>query len=132
MICVEDASVNCVLLADGNVSQRQVLSDILCLYFPLIYVEVAGDAIEAISKVEYLRPNIVFIDIESLDENVLELIKELKQIYAKIVIVILASNNLPHHNQQLIRNCADFYISKEEEFYIENILTRAEEAMSGR
>ena len=45
------------LLVEDNVSYRQTLSDALLLHFPLIGVDEACDGIEALSKVEYRRPD---------------------------------------------------------------------------
>ena len=50
------------LLVEGNVRYRQTLSDVLHLKFPLISVDEAGDGKEALIKVEYLRPDLIFMD----------------------------------------------------------------------
>ena len=57
------------LLVEDNVSFRYALSDILLSYFPLIGVEEAGNGAEALTIVECLRPNIIFMDIQLPGEN---------------------------------------------------------------
>ena len=52
------------LLVDTNESFRQALADVLVVYFPLIDVEHTSDVMEALSKVECMRPNIIFMDIQ--------------------------------------------------------------------
>ena len=116
----------CTMLVDANVSFRQALSDVLLVYFPLIGVEEAGDVTEALSKVECLRPNIIFMDIQLPGGNGLEISKEIKQMYNDIVIVILTTSNLPEHRQQAFENGANHYITKGDDSCMEEILTLIE------
>jgi two-component system response regulator DegU len=117
------------LLVEDNVTFRRSLSDILLTYFPLISIDEAGDGIEALSKVEYLRPDIVFMDIQLPGENGLEVTKKIKLVYDYIVIVILTSYDLPEYRQQAFRNGADCFLSKADDSCIEDILARIEGAM---
>ena len=120
------------LLVDANVAFRQALSDVLLVYFPLIDIEEAGDVTGALSKVECLRPNIIFMDIQLPGENELEFIKEIKQVYNDIVIAILTTNNLPEHRQQAFENCANHYISKGDDSSMEEILALIEGVQASR
>jgi len=117
------------LLVEDNAAFRHSLSDILLSYFPLISVDEAGDGIEALTKVEYLRPDIVFMDIQLPGENGLEVTKKIKLVYDYIVIVILTSYDLPEYRQQAFRNGADCFLSKADDTCIEDILARIEGAM---
>lgn len=118
------------LLVEDNVSYRQILSDALLLHFPSIGVDEAGDGREALNKVEYRRPDLIFMDIQLPGENGLEVIKEIKRVYNDIVVVILTSNGLPEYRQQAFRNGADYFLSKEDDFCMENILTRVDVALA--
>lgn len=118
------------LLVEDNTAFRNSLSDILHSYFPLIGVEEAMDGGEALTKVEYLRPDIIFMDIKLPDENGLEVTKKIKLVYDYIVIVILTSYNLPEYRQQAFRNGADCFIAKGDDSCIEDILARVEGAMA--
>ena len=113
-----------ILLVDYSASFRQALADVLLSYFPLIGVDEAGDGEEALGKIEYLRPDLVFMDIQLPGENGLDVTKEIKRVYDDIVIVILASNGLPEYRQQAFRNGADYFLSKEDNFCMENILAQ--------
>ena len=125
-----DRSTFNALLVDDNISFRQVLSDILYAYFPLIGIEEAGDWAEVQSKVDYLHPNIIFMDIQLPGVNGLELTKEIKQVYSDIVIVVLSTNDLPEYRQQAFRNGADCFLSKGDDSCMEDILARVEGAMT--
>jgi CheY-like chemotaxis protein len=120
------------LLVDANAAFRQALSDVLLVYFPLIDIEEAGDVTGALSKVECLRPNIVFMDIQLPGGNGLEIPKNIRQIYNDIVIVILTANNLPEHRQRAFENGANHYISKGDDSCMEEILTLIEESLDSR
>jgi DNA-binding NarL/FixJ family response regulator len=50
-------------------------------------------------------------------------------VYSDIVIVILTSNDLPKYRQQAYRNGADYFLSKEDDFCMENILARVDVAL---
>ena len=114
------------LLVDHNVCYRQTLSDVLLLHFPLIGVDEACSGREALSKVEYLRPNLIFMDISLPEENGLEVTKEIKRVYNDIVIVILTSNDQPEYRQQAFRNGVDYFLSKQDDFCLEKILARVD------
>ena len=118
------------LLVEDNASFRQALSDILFSYFPSIGVEEAGDGEEALGKVEYQRPDLIFMDIQLPGKNGLEVTKEIRLVYDDIVIVILTSYGLPEYRQQAFRNGADCYISKTDNSCLQKILRRVAEAMA--
>ena len=119
------------LLVDENVSYRQTLSDMLLLHFPLIGVDEAGNGREALSKVEYCRPDLIFMDIQLPEENGLDVTKEIKRVYRDIVIIILTSDDRQECREQAFQNGADYFLSKDDAFCIENILTRVDMARAG-
>ena len=118
------------LLVEDDVSYRKILSDILFLHFPLIGVDEAGDGREALSMVEYRRPDLIFMDIQLPVVNGLDVTKEIKRVYNEIVIVILTSSNLPEYRKQAFHYGADYFLSKEDDFCMENILTRVDVALT--
>ena len=91
-------------------------------YFPLIDVEEAGDREEALSKVEYRRPDIILMDIQLPGGNGLEATRKIKQVYKEIVIVIHSRHALPAYRQQAFRHGADCFISLEEDTYRDDFL----------
>ena len=100
------------LLVEDNASFRQALSEILFSYFPSIGVEEAGDGEEALGKVEYQRPDLIFMDIQLPVKNGLDVTKKIKRVYDDIVIVILSSNGQPEYRQQAFLSGADCFLSK--------------------
>jgi DNA-binding NarL/FixJ family response regulator len=118
------------LLVEDNVSYRQTLSDVLLLHFPLIGIDEAGDGWEALCKVEYQRPDLIFMDIQLPGASGLDITKEIKRVYNEIVIVILSSNGQQEYRQQAYRNGADYFLSKDDAYCMEDILTRVDVALA--
>ena len=118
------------LLVEDNANFRQALSDVLFSYFPLIGVDEAGDGEEALSKVEYQRPNLIFMDVQLPGENGLEITKKIKLVHDDIVIVILTIHDLPEYRQEAFRNGADCFLSKGDNFFMEDLLARVEGEMA--
>jgi two-component system response regulator YesN len=118
------------LLVEDNVSYRQTLADVLLLHFPSIGVDEAGDGREALCKVDYQRPDLIFMDIQLSGESGLEVTKEIKRVYENIEIVILTSSDLPGFRQQAFHNGADYFLSKGDDCCLENILARVDLALT--
>lgn len=118
------------LLVEDNVSYRQTLADVLLLHFPSIGVDEAGDGNEALSKVEYLRPDLIFMDIQLPGGNGLDVTREIKRIYGDIVIVILSGSDLPEYRKQAFSSGADYFLSKADDCCLENILARVDVALA--
>ena len=127
---VEDISMFNTLIVEDNTGFRQALSDVLHSYFPMISVDEAGDGEEALSKVEYRRPNLIFMDAQLPGENGLEITKKIKLVYDDIVIVILTIHDLPEYRQEAFRNGADCFLSKGGNFFMEDLLARVEGEMA--
>lgn len=120
------------LLVEDNASFRQLLADTLLTHFPAIDVEEARDGKDALCKVEYQRPDIIFMDIKLPGENGLELTRKIKETYGYIVIVILTGHDLPEYRQQAFRNGADCFISKGSNTCMEDLLARVEGVLAGK
>jgi CheY-like chemotaxis protein len=96
-----------LLFVEKDVGFRQALSDILLTCFPLIDVDEATDGEEALSKVEYLRPQLILMDVHLSGENGLEVTRKIKSVYTDIVIVILTACDHPEHRHQALLNRGD-------------------------
>jgi len=118
------------LLVEDNASYRQTLSDVLLLHFPSIGIDEASDGWEALCKVEYHRPDLIFMDIHLPGASGLDITREIKRVYNGIVVVILSSNGQQEYRQQAYRNGADYFISKDDAYCMENILTRVDVALA--
>ena len=85
-----------------------------------------GRSAEALSKGEYRRPDLIFMDVQLPGENGLEITRKIKRVYSDIVVVILTSYGLLEHRQQAFQNGADCFLIKEDDTCMDNILARVE------
>ena len=114
------------LLVEGDTSFRQALSDTLLAYFPFIDVDQVPNGEEALSKIEYWRPHLIFIDIHLPGENGLEITKKIKQVYHDIVIVILTASSQPGLRLLAFQSGADCFLSKNDDSCMDAILALIE------
>lgn len=114
------------LLVESDVGFRQSLSDVLLAYFPFIDIDVANDGEEALSKIEYWRPHLIFMDIHLPGENGLEITKKIKRVYNDIVIVILTAYSLPECRHLAFQSGADCVLSKNDDSCLDAILALIE------
>lgn len=114
------------LLVEDSVNFRDALSFTIRSRFPDVRVEEAGDGIEALSKIESILPDIVFMDIKLPGENGINLTKAIKSEFSGIVVVILTSYDMSEYRQAAFRNGADCYIYKGSDSCMNEILARME------
>ena len=121
------------LLVEDDTEFRQCVKKILSSRYPSIQLIEARDGKEAMSKVDLLPPDIIFMDIQLPDKNGLELTRMIKASHPNAIIVILSSYDLTEYREAAYRNGANYYISKDSpmgELYslveriMENQLTR--------
>lgn len=122
----------CVLLVDGDASFRRVLSDMLLLEFPSIFVEEAGDAAEALRKTEYLCPDIIFTEIRLPGESGLELFKATKRMFSATNVFILTTDDSLSYRQQALGSGVAGYISKGDGACLTEVLVSVKEALARR
>jgi two-component system response regulator YesN len=72
----------------------------------------AGDGVEALQKVETLRPNLIFMDIRLPGGNGFELTRKIKTSHPDIIIIIFTSYDLPEYRETATQYKADYFFSK--------------------
>ena len=101
------------LLVEDDTEFRQCVKKILSSRYPSIQLIEARDGKEAMSKVDLLPPDIIFMDIQLPDKNGLELTRMIKASHPNAIIVILSSYDLTEYREAAYRNGANYYISKD-------------------
>ena len=101
-----------VMIVEDNATLRKVLRETLRTRFPTLSIEEDLDGSELFFKIDAFHPNIVFIDISLPKENGLELIQKIKMSYSDIVVVMIASYDLPKYRQAAAESKADYFIAK--------------------
>jgi DNA-binding NarL/FixJ family response regulator len=90
-----------------------MLKEILTTRFPDMEIAEEPDGSDLLSKIEVLRPGIVFLDIRLPGENGLELAKKVKKSYPEIIVIILTSYDLPEYRQAARLSQADHFVTKD-------------------
>ena len=101
------------ILVEDDTGFRQCVKKILSSRYPSIQLIEAGDGKEAMSKIDLLPPDIVFMDIQLPDKNGLELTRTIKARHPNAIIVILSNHDLSEYREKAYRNGANYYISKD-------------------
>ena len=68
---------------------------------------------EAMSKIDLLPPDLIFVDIRLPGKNGLELTRMIKVRHPNAIIVILSNYDLPEYRETAYRNGASYYVSKD-------------------
>ncbi len=117
------------MLVEDNVIFRESLRDSLKLRFPSMEIAEAEDGAEALEKVGFLSPNLIFMDIRLPGENGLELTEKIKKAHPEIMIIILTNYDLPEYREAAARFKADHFFSKDS-MTIEEVVTLVKPMLS--
>jgi DNA-binding NarL/FixJ family response regulator len=107
------------LIVEDNASFREILKDKLQTLFPSMVVYEAADGIEALQKVDALRPELVFTDIRLPGENGIQLTQRIKAKYPDTKVIILTSYDSLEYRGAAIQSGGNCYIPKDSLSYIQ-------------
>lgn len=117
------------LIVEDNATFRQSLRELLNSRFPSMTFQEAEEGKEALKKVNDFRPNLVFMDIKLHGESGLEVTKSIKDLFPKIIIIVLTSYDFPEYRQISSQYGANHFLSKSSST-VEEILTLVESVLS--
>jgi DNA-binding NarL/FixJ family response regulator len=101
-----------VLIVDDNSMLRQTVRHILESNFSGLRVFEAADAKETFTQIHDHLPELIFMDIRLPGPNGLELTRKIKNVYPKVVIIILTNHDLREYREAALENGAEFFLSK--------------------
>jgi DNA-binding NarL/FixJ family response regulator len=107
------------LIVEDNASFREILKDKLQTLFPSMVVYEAADGIEALQKVDALRPELVFMDIRLPGEGGIQLTQKIKAKYPNTKVIILTSYDSLEYRGAAIQSGGDCYIPKDSLSFIQ-------------
>jgi CheY-like chemotaxis protein len=108
-----------ILVVEDSTPFRQVFKETLHNRFPSAEIYEAIDGGEALSQVETLRPDLIFMDIRLPGENGLQLTEKIKTLYPNIIVIIFTGHDSLEYREAAMRSRADCYIPKESLGYVE-------------
>lgn len=100
------------LIIEDNTTFRQSLREILSNKFPSMLIGEAADGKEALQRIEDQLPDIIFMDIKLPGESGLKLTEKIKDMYPKVIIIILTSYNLPEYRDAAHQYGATHFLAK--------------------
>ena len=101
-----------ILIVEDSFLFRNLLKETMQSQFPAVEVIEAANGKEALLKIDYSTPNLVFMDIELHSENGLDLTRRIKALYPHVIVVILTSHGLQEYRDASYQSGADYFLSK--------------------
>jgi DNA-binding NarL/FixJ family response regulator len=101
-----------VLLVEDNADFRHSLNKSLMLSFPAMVIAESADGKDAMVKIDYFKPDLVFMDIKLPDENGLNLTKNIKAKHSDITVIIMTANDAPEYCLAAFQAGATYFIDK--------------------
>jgi DNA-binding NarL/FixJ family response regulator len=121
-----------VLLVDDSKNFRSNLAAILRDTHPLLGVEEAEDANEALRVISRRDIGLILMDIKLPGDNGIVLTGRIKASAAHISIVILTGYDIPQYRQAAFRSGADCFLYKGAASCMNDVLARVEGAVQVR
>lgn len=101
------------LIIEDNASFHSMIRAMFASRFPSMRIEGARDGQEALQKLKGYEPDLVISDIRLPGESGLVLTKKIRNLYPRVVIVILTNYDLPEYREAAFQNGAQYFFSKE-------------------
>ena len=119
------------LIVEDDTTFRHLLRHILSKKFSCMTIEEAANVTEAMKKVEYFLPDLIFMDIKLANESGLDLTKKIKSLYPGIVIIVFTNYDEPEYRDAALRYGANHFIIKST-WTSEQITTLVQSIVSGK
>ncbi len=100
------------ILVEDDDGFRQCVRRILSSRYPSIQLMEAEDGMEAMSKIDLVPPDLVFIDVHLPGINGIELTRLIRARNPNAIIVILSNHDVTEYREAAYRNGANYYVSK--------------------
>ena len=107
------------LIVEDNALFREILKEKLTSFSPPMAIYEAAEGNEALQKVDALKPDLVFMDIQLPGENGLQLNRKIKAKYPHIKIIVLTNYDSLEYREAAIRSGGDCYFPKESLNYLQ-------------
>jgi CheY-like chemotaxis protein len=100
------------MLVEDDGDFRRSVAGLLRSRFPSILIDEAGDAAEAMEKVESFLPHVIFMDIKLPGQSGLDLTRRIKTLHSEIQVVMLTSYDFPEYREAARASGACSFLSK--------------------
>jgi DNA-binding NarL/FixJ family response regulator len=103
-----------LLVVDDHPLVRERVAELINQESDLIVCGEAGDANEALAAAKSLAPDMAIVDITLKDTYGIELVKQLKELYPKLPILVLSMHEESMYGERALRAGAKGYLTKQE------------------
>jgi YesN/AraC family two-component response regulator len=101
-----------ILIVDDNAFWREMLAQSITAEFPGVQIAQAVNGKEAIAKVAWFRPNLIFMDVRLPDGTGTDLSKMIKVKYPETNVAILTSYDVPDYRKLAVECGAECFLIK--------------------
>jgi len=105
-----------LLLVDDSITiierMKEILSEIKCVKS----IDTATDGVEAYTKITQNQPHLVLLDINMPIKNGIELLKEIKQNFPMVKVIMVTNQSVEYYKPICIEMGAEYFIDKSTEF----------------
>jgi len=102
-----------ILIGDDHGVVRKGLRTILSDAYPLAYIEEAIDGADLLKKLDLKKWSVIVSDLSMPGRSGLEIVKVVKEHYAKIPVIILSVHSPEHYAVRAFKAGAAAYLTKE-------------------
>jgi DNA-binding NarL/FixJ family response regulator len=102
----------CTLIVEDSTVFRQALKQMLWARFPGMNIEEAANGSEALEKISFFDPDIVFMDLRLPGENGIEITRKIRRTHWFGKIIVLTSHELPEYMDAAFASGADHFLIK--------------------
>jgi len=103
-----------LLIVDDHPLIRERVAELINSEPDLVVCGEAGDANEALAAAKALSPDMAIIDITLKDTYGIELVKQLKELYPKLPMLVLSMHEESMYGERALRAGAKGYLTKQE------------------
>jgi DNA-binding NarL/FixJ family response regulator len=117
------------VIIEGRTPFRQTLENIFYSRFPSVETRTVEDGKQAMGTFESFLPDLILVNVNLPDENGLELSRRIKKRYPNVILILLASHDMPEYRKAACASGADYFITKESA--LDDYIVLMKEALSG-
>jgi len=111
-----------LLIVDDSSMIRNLIKNQIKVFEKVNIVGEAGNGIIAMEMVNTHHPDMVILDLHMPDMNGIEVLREIKKANLKIIVCILTNYPYPQYKEKCMAFGADFFLNKNEDFEMINIV----------
>lgn len=112
MTRIDNSQRRTVLIVDDHGPFRNTLKDMIAAQFSSFRCEEAQNGTVAMSLLDTVEPDLIFMDIKLPDNNGLELTRRIKEAHPEKIVIVITHHDIPEYKEASLKSGADYFVSK--------------------